>query len=143
MSARVARLTSSPSTGTLTFSPSISLLFNLAVCFGVRNGYQECGKTTDSVPRYDSNPNNAGYFKQHVNAARKIAGGRPVWITEFKPAGTNEEIKGFLDEVLPWLDASKDVHRYAYFMATTGDGMLINDTQNGLSEVGRLYHFRD
>lgn len=65
---------------------------------------------------YDS-ATNVAYFKSYLNDVRKVANGRPIWITEFKPSGTDGEIRRFLDEVIPWLDASKDIHRYAYFMA--------------------------
>ncbi|CAO2657239.1 Nn.00g033650.m01.CDS01 [Neocucurbitaria sp. VM-36] len=76
---------------------------------------------------------NVLYFKKHIEDARKVAQGRPIWITEFKPEGTDEQIKHFLDEVLPWMDESSDIHRYAYFMARPGPGMLINDAQNALA----------
>lgn len=89
---------------------------------------------------YASTPNVA-YFKQHINAARDVAQGRPIWITEFKIMGSADVVKGFLDEVMPWLDESDDVHRYAYFMATTGDGFLINDKGDGLSDLGSAYQF--
>ncbi|KAI8937966.1 hypothetical protein NX059_005647 [Plenodomus lindquistii] len=89
---------------------------------------------------YDSSPNVA-YFKQHIQATRKIAQGRPIWITEFKPTGSDSAIKAFLEEVMPWLDASSDIHRYAYFMATTGNGFLINAKADGLSDLGMAYQF--
>ncbi|KAH7078651.1 hypothetical protein BKA63DRAFT_248603 [Paraphoma chrysanthemicola] len=77
------------------------------------------------------------YFKQHVTAARALAGGRPIWITEFSATGTESQVKKFMDEVIPWLDEQPDVHRYAYFMAAPG--LLVNPLGNGLSEVGRHY----
>jgi hypothetical protein len=66
-----------------------------------------------------------------------VARGRPIWITEFGPSGTDEEIRRFLGEVLPWLDASGDVHRYAYFMARPG--YLVNAGGDGMSDVGRAF----
>jgi len=42
---------------------------------------------------------------------------------------------------MPWLDATNDVHRYAYFMTTIGDGFLINDAGTGLSDLGMAYQF--
>ncbi|KAF1914088.1 hypothetical protein BDU57DRAFT_541452 [Ampelomyces quisqualis] len=77
---------------------------------------------------------NVEHFKRHVDAARTVAAGRPIWITELGPRGTDEEIKTFLDQVIPWLEASGDVHRYAFFMAR--EGFLVNAQGNGLSEVG-------
>jgi hypothetical protein len=81
------------------------------------------------------------YFKSHVNEARKIAGGRPIWITEFKASGSDEQVSAFLNEVLPWLDQSSDIHRYAYFMAAKGDGLLVNNGGTGLSKVGQDFTF--
>ncbi|KAF1830951.1 hypothetical protein BDW02DRAFT_601217 [Decorospora gaudefroyi] len=84
---------------------------------------------------------NVDYFKAHINEARKIAGGRPIWITEFRAAGSDEEVVRFLDEVMPWMDASSDIHRYAYFMARPGAGMLVNGQGNGLSVIGREFDY--
>lgn len=65
---------------------------------------------------YDS-ANNVAYFKNYLNEVRSVANGRPIWITEFAPRGTEDEIKAFLNEVIPWIDGSADIQRYAYFMA--------------------------
>ena len=46
-----------------------------------------------------------------------------------------------MDEVLPWLDASGDIHRYAYFMATKGDGLLIDNGGQSLSNIGNHFTF--
>jgi hypothetical protein len=42
--------------------------------------------------RYDK-ADNVQYFKDHINRARDVAGGRPIWITELGPQGTDAEIK--------------------------------------------------
>ncbi|KAF2691774.1 glycoside hydrolase family 128 protein [Lentithecium fluviatile CBS 122367] len=69
--------------------------------------------------------------------------GRPVWITEFGfssgQEGNQEDRKGFLKEVMPWLDAQKDVHRYAYQYA--GPGFLVNNEGTGLSSLGQIFVF--
>jgi hypothetical protein len=88
--------------------------------------------------RYDA-ARNPGYFKDHLNAVRGVAGGRPIWITEFAPAGSDGEIKAFLDDVIPWMDGSEDIHRYAYFMAR--EGFLVNGEGSGMSDVGRHFAF--
>jgi hypothetical protein len=88
--------------------------------------------------RYDK-ATNIQYFKNHVNRARDVANGRPIWITEFGPQGTDEEIKVFLNEVIPWMDDSEDIHRYAYFMAR--EGLLINDQGNDMSDIGRHFTY--
>jgi hypothetical protein len=53
--------------------------------------------------------------------------------------GTDDEIKGFLNEVIPWMDDSGDIHRYAYFMAR--EGLLINSQGNDMSEIGRHFTY--
>jgi hypothetical protein len=53
--------------------------------------------------------------------------------------GTDEEIKDFLNEVIPWMDDSGDIHRYAYFMAR--EGLLINAQGNDMSEIGRHFTY--
>lgn len=93
-----------------------------------------------TMARYDD-ASNAFYFMKHLEKTRNIAAGRPIWITEFKARGSDEEVKNFLDEVLPWLDALPDVHRYAYFMATVGDGYLIDNGGKSLSNIGSHYTF--
>ncbi|OCF38843.1 hypothetical protein I317_07385 [Kwoniella heveanensis CBS 569] len=85
----------------------------------------------------------ATYFKYQVEQARKIAGGRPIWITEFgldNSDGTysQAELHAFLQEILPWLDQQSDVHRYAYFMDTVG--MLIDSDGKTLSDTGVIYN---
>ncbi|KAG9189844.1 hypothetical protein G6011_06712 [Alternaria panax] len=83
------------------------------------------------------NPQN---LKDHVNAARKFANGLPIWLTEFRAEGTDDEVRAFLDNVMPWMDNSQDVHRYCYFMARPGPGMLINEAGDGLSDIGNEYN---
>jgi hypothetical protein len=82
-------------------------------------------------------------FKNHIDEARKVAGGRPIWITEFRGSGTDEDVIRFLDTVMPWMDGSSDIHRYAYFMARPGEGMLINGNGDGLSAIGKEFDFFD
>ncbi|KAL5114957.1 hypothetical protein ACEQ8H_007129 [Pleosporales sp. CAS-2024a] len=82
---------------------------------------------------------NVQYFKDHVNAARAVAAGRPIWITELGPQGSDYDIKNFLNEVIPWMDKSSDIHRYAYFMAR--EGLLINAQGTDMSDIGRHYTY--
>ena len=90
--------------------------------------------------RYDS-ANNAAYFKQHIEDARKVANGRPIWVTEFHATGSDDEVRRFLDDVMPWMDTTEDVHRYAYFMARPGDGLLVSADGKELSAIGKEYNF--
>ncbi|KAI4195535.1 MAG: hypothetical protein LQ346_003405 [Caloplaca aetnensis] len=55
-------------------------------------------------------------LKDHIGKAQAMAGGRPIWLTEFAPSGSDDEQAKFLESVLPWLDdKSNGVDRYAYF----------------------------
>ena len=74
-------------------------------------------------------------FKSHVADAQKIANGKPIWITEFKPDGAPQDQANFLKEVLPWLDSAESgVERYSVFQV---DGVLTNG--NSLTELGKMY----
>ena len=73
-------------------------------------------------------------LKDHIGKAQAIANGRDIWLTEFKPDGSDDQQKSFLDQILPWLDdKSNGVARYAYFRA---DNMVNGDS---LSVVGQTY----
>ena len=93
--------------------------------------------TNQPPPQYDG-AWNTEYFKQHIRAARAVANGRPIWITEFGPQGSDAEVEVFLKDVLPWLDAQSDVHRYAMQMAAPGS--LVSSGGNALSAVGNVYN---
>jgi hypothetical protein len=69
-----------------------------------------------------------------------MAGGRPIWITEFAVRNKEDNaIKSFLDEVLPYMDDSADVQRYAMFMVR--EGLLVTDDGGALSDLGSYYTF--
>lgn len=87
---------------------------------------------------YDS-ATNAAYFKTYINQVRQVAQGRPIWITEFAATGSETQVKAFLDEVIPWMDASADVQRYAYFMAR--ENLLVSSDGTGMSELGKYFVF--
>lgn len=84
----------------------------------------------------------ASYFEYYINSARAIAGGRPIWITEFGLDNTfsytDAELQAFLQTVMPWLDQQPDVARYAYFM--DAPGILINTAGNAISGTGIVYN---
>ena len=80
--------------------------------------------------------NEAENFKSHVSDAKKLANGKPIWITEFKPDGSADDQANFLKEVLPWLDSSESgVERYAVFQV---DGVLTSG--NSLTSLGDMYN---
>jgi len=79
-------------------------------------------------------------FVSHLQQAQNIAGGRPIWLTEFEgTCGGNSCADGlqaqFLRTVLPWLDSQAWIARYAYFGVF--NGLLVNNGQ--LSQAGHEY----
>ncbi|KAI4856182.1 hypothetical protein E4T45_02364 [Aureobasidium sp. EXF-8846] len=84
----------------------------------------------------------ASYFEYYINSARAVAGGRPIWITEFgldnEFSYTDAELQALLQKVMPWLDQQPDVARYAYFM--DAPGILINSAGNAISGTGIVYN---
>lgn len=84
------------------------------------------GCTIDFVPIhwYDDH-SNVEYFKSHIEEAHQVAGGRPIWITEFGATGSEAEQAAFLEQVIPWLESTGYVDRYAYFYV---DGILTQST---------------
>ena len=77
--------------------------------------------------------NDISAFKTDIGNAIKVAGDRPVWVTEL---GTNSgDPTTFMNEVLPWLDGQSGVERYAYFMVEEG----VLTSGNGLSPLGHQY----
>jgi len=98
-----------------------------------------CDCQVDFVPIhwYDSYSNTA-YFQGQVQNASTVAGGRPVWVTEFGTTdGDDSQISGFLETVMPWMDSQDYVERYSYFMATTG---LLMSSDTELSGYGGTFN---
>lgn len=64
---------------------------------------------------------------------------KPVWVTEFGVTEGNAD--AFLKEVLPWLDSTSWIERYAYHMVapSAGQQWLLNPAGNGLSSTGQVY----
>lgn len=94
---------------------------------------QQCsGCIIDFVPVhwYGSS---ADDFKTHVQQAMALAGGKPIWVTEFQCQSGDQS--AFLAEVLPWMDGQAGIERYSYFMASSQS--LTNG--NALSAVGQKY----
>ena len=74
-------------------------------------------------------------LKKHIGDTQKIAGGRPIWLTEFQPSGSTADQQNFMSQMLPWLDdASNGVERYAYYQV---DGILASG--NSLTTLGDAY----
>jgi outer membrane biosynthesis protein TonB len=72
----------------------------------------------------------------HLEAAHKACGGRPIWLTEFAPFGSDEAISAFLQDALPRLDALEYLDAYSYFMVSAGSLM---SSSTSLSTYGQTY----
>ncbi|OHE91003.1 hypothetical protein CORC01_13684 [Colletotrichum orchidophilum] len=71
----------------------------------------------------------------HLDAIHEACEGKPVWLTEFAPFGSDDEISSFVSTNLPKLDSLSYLERYSYFMAS--DGIL--NSGSGLSALGQVY----
>ncbi|KAH6610165.1 glycoside hydrolase [Trichoderma cornu-damae] len=72
----------------------------------------------------------------HLDNAHKICGGKPIFLTEFAPSGSDADISNFLKTALPKLDALDYLMGYSYFMVATGSLMSSTTT---LSSYGQIY----
>jgi len=66
---------------------------------------------------------------------------KPLWITEFgAPGASSAAIISFLENVMPWMDKTAYVQRYAYFGDfNSGDPYLLN-SDNTLTDIGTVYN---
>ncbi|KUJ08495.1 uncharacterized protein LY89DRAFT_599598 [Mollisia scopiformis] len=92
--------------------------------------------TIDAVAIHWYNGGTAADFQSYVQQAYTAGGNRPLWITEFQASGTTDEQNSFLEEVIPFLDGSDMVAKYAYFMAS--DGILLTSGTT-LSTLGETF----
>lgn len=92
--------------------------------------------TIDAVAIHWYNGGTAADFQTYVKKAYAAGGNRPLWITEFQASGSTAEQNAFLEEVIPFLDSSDMVAKYAYFMAS--DGILLSSGST-LSTLGETF----
>jgi len=60
-------------------------------------------------------------FFEHVNNAKAMFPGKPIWVTEFGLLNSDAaSLKSFFDQTLPFLEGEPAVERYAGFMAANG-----------------------
>lgn len=114
-------------------APSTSSAFTGTLFLPELDGLEQ----SDSYGCRYGNANDVASFRKHIEDTRSIAGGRPIWVTEFNARGDDNEVGAFLTDVMSWIDASRDIHRYAYFMAAPG--ILISPDGKGLSDLGKKY----
>ncbi|KAG5663852.1 hypothetical protein KAF25_006437 [Fusarium avenaceum] len=72
----------------------------------------------------------------HLEASHKACGGKPIWLTEFAPTGSDDEIATWLKEAIPRLEALDYLDAYSYFKVETG--MLMTGPSE-LSTYGSVY----
>ncbi|RSL72509.1 hypothetical protein BHE90_010657 [Fusarium euwallaceae] len=73
---------------------------------------------------------------EHLKAAHETCGGKPIWLTEFAPTGSDEAIASWLEEAIPRLEALEYLDAYSYFMVS--QGMLMTSASE-LSTYGKVY----
>ena len=80
-------------------------------------------------------------FKNYLTKFHKTFN-KPVWVTEFGINPGQGDVNAFLKEVLPWMDQTEWIHRYAYHMAAPdveGKSYLVNAAGNALTSAGVTY----
>ncbi len=97
------------------------------------------GCQIDFVPIHWYNGGDASAFMDYIDQAFITSQGRPLWITEFQGSGDASEQNSFLEAVIPQLDASDKVARYAYFMASDGNLLSSGSTLSTLGETFASY----
>ncbi|KAI9901800.1 hypothetical protein N3K66_003617 [Trichothecium roseum] len=72
----------------------------------------------------------------HIDGAKEICGGKPIYLTEFAPLGSDDDKNGFMSNIISRLDGVDGLAGYSYFMVAEGNLM---SSANDLSSYGRLY----
>ncbi|KAF4340478.1 glycoside hydrolase [Fusarium beomiforme] len=72
----------------------------------------------------------------HLKASHEACGGKPIWLTEFAPKGSDAAIADWLKDTIPKLEALDYLDAYAYFKVETGM-LMTSETQ--LSSYGSVY----
>lgn len=73
---------------------------------------------------------------EHLEKAHEICDGKPVWLTEFAPLGSDEQISEFMTNIIPELDNVEYLEAYSYFMVSAGSLM---SGPTSLSGYGQIY----
>ncbi|TQW00515.1 hypothetical protein V2A60_001594 [Cordyceps javanica] len=71
----------------------------------------------------------------HLKDAHEACG-KPVWLTEFAPFGSDDQISDFMKTNLPKLDSLDYLQAYSYFMVAQNQLMSSNSL---LSTIGKVY----
>ncbi|KAL1884334.1 hypothetical protein VTK73DRAFT_28 [Phialemonium thermophilum] len=95
----------------------------------------------DFVPIHWYNNPDTTEFLNHLLDVHAVVPDKPVWITEFAPFGSDDQINDFLQVVLDKLDNDPKysfVERYSYFMVSPGS---LVSSGTALSVYGKTYAY--
>ncbi|WXC54395.1 hypothetical protein SNK03_000396 [Fusarium graminearum] len=73
---------------------------------------------------------------EHIEKSSEICGGKPIWLTEFAPKGSDDAIASWLEETIPRLEALDTLDAYSYFKVETG---MLMTTETEMSSYGSVY----
>lgn len=98
---------------------------------------QDGGCAVDFCPvHWYSEAQYADTLFDHLEKAHEACGGKPVWLTEFAPFGSDDQISSFLEDVIPKLDSLDYLEAYSYFMVSVGS---LLSSVTGLGSYGQVY----
>jgi hypothetical protein len=100
------------------------------------------GCQIDFVVAHYYGTSNAQDFKNYITKFHDTFQ-KPVWITEFGVNPGQGDANQFLKDVLPFLESTEWIQRFAYHMVAPdvdGRSYLINSAGNGLSATGKTYY---
>jgi hypothetical protein len=72
----------------------------------------------------------------HLEKSHDICGGKPIWLTEFAPKGSDDAIASWLEEAIPRLEALDYLDAYSYFKVETG---MLMTSETEMSKYGSVY----
>ncbi|KLP05374.1 uncharacterized protein Y057_6447 [Fusarium fujikuroi] len=72
----------------------------------------------------------------HLKASHEACGGKPIWLTEFAPTGSDEAIATWLKDAIPQLEDLSYLDAYSYFKVETG---MLMTSETELSSYGSVY----
>ncbi|KAK4057173.1 hypothetical protein OIO90_001668 [Microbotryomycetes sp. JL221] len=94
----------------------------------------QCSFDAVAIHWYDS-ATNVAYFKNYLTDIYKKHK-KPIWLTEFAASGTQQQQVEFFKMVLPWLEQSNFIEKYAAFGAFSGT--FVN-SDGSLTTLGKAY----
>ncbi|KAK3050956.1 hypothetical protein LTR09_007705 [Extremus antarcticus] len=88
-------------------------------------------------------PSSITNFKQIVaraiGIAQKLNPPVKVWVDNIQASGAYEDTTAFLSGIIPYLEHTEEVERYAYFGPTSGDPSSLLNADGTISQLGRFF----